>query len=107
MTGTRSHCVVVTTCGSKDEAENLAKRILAAKLAACVQMSDITSFYTWEDKLNEDSEILLVMKTRERLFGKLERLISDHHSYDVPEIVQIPIYAGSKKYLDWIDRVTQ
>lgn len=102
-----SYCVVITTCASREEGENLASQIIASKLAACVQLSSITSYYTWEGKTNRDQECKLVIKTRKALFGPLERFIKEHHSYDVPEIIELPIHAGSKEYLAWIEEVTQ
>jgi len=102
-----SYCVVITTCGSTEEGEKLASEIVAGKLAACVQLSSITSYYTWEGKINRDPECKLVIKTRKALYDQLERFIKEHHRYNVPEIIELPIQAGSKEYLAWIDEVTQ
>ena len=101
-----SYCMVITTCGSNEEGEKLASQIVEAKLAACVQLSSITSYYTWEGKVNRDPECKLVMKTRKALYNQVESFIKEHHSYDVPEIIELPIQSGSKEYLSWIDEVT-
>jgi periplasmic divalent cation tolerance protein len=101
-----SYCVVITTCGSNEEGEKLASQIVEAKLAACVQLSSITSYYTWEGKVNRDPECKLVIKTRKALYDQVESFIKEHHSYDVPEIIELPIHSGSKEYLSWIDEVT-
>lgn len=101
-----SYCMVITTCGSTDEGEKLASQIVENKLAACVQLSSITSYYTWEGKVNRDPECKLVIKTRKALYGQVEDFIKEHHSYDVPEIIELPIQSGSEEYLGWIDEVT-
>jgi periplasmic divalent cation tolerance protein len=101
-----SYYVVITTCGNRDEAERLASQIIEKKLAACVQLSSITSYYIWEGEVNNDPEIKLLIKTRKELYDQLEKLIKDNHSYDVPEIIALPVQSGSKDYLDWIEEVT-
>jgi len=101
-----NYCVVITTCGSTEEGEKLASEIIARKLAACVQLSSITSYYTWEGKVNKEPECKLVIKTRKPLYDQLESFIKEHHSYNVPEIIELPIQAGSKDYFGWIDAVT-
>ncbi len=100
------YCMVLTTCGNKEEAEKLAGLLLRERLAACVQMTAITSFYEWKKELNKDEELLLLMKTRVDLYDELEKFISTHHSYEEPEIVRLPIEGGSAGYLGWIDEVT-
>jgi len=101
-----SYCVVITTCGSSEEGEKLASQLVESKLAACVQLSSITSYYRWEGKVNRDPEYKLVIKTRKALYDQLANFIKENHSYDVPEIIELPIQSGSKEYLSWIDEVT-
>ncbi|UCD91059.1 MAG: divalent-cation tolerance protein CutA [Desulfobacterales bacterium] len=101
-----SYCLVITTCGSRDEAEKLASQMVETRLAACVQQSSITSYYTWEGKVNHDPEFRLFIKTRKALYIQLEQFIKDNHSYDVPQIIEIPIQSGLSEYLGWIDEVT-
>ena len=72
-----------------------------------MQMTGVTSFYEWDGALNRDDEQLLFIKAPSVSYGEIEELISRNHSYDVPEIIQIPIRAGSEAYLKWIDTVTE
>ncbi len=72
-----------------------------------MQMTGVTSFYEWDGALNRDDEQLLFIKAPSVSYGEIEGLISRNHSYDVPEIIQIPIRAGSEAYLKWIDTVTE
>jgi periplasmic divalent cation tolerance protein len=99
-------CVVLTTINSKEQAEKLAKGILEARLAACAQIQVITSYYWWEGKVANDPEYLIYFKTDAAKYKELESRIATIHPYDTPEIIQIPIEAGSSKYLAWIEKET-
>lgn len=101
-----SYCMILTTTGEQVEAKNLAAMLVKAQLAACVQTTSITSTYTWQDELHQESEWLLVIKTRTDLYNEVEQTIREHHSYDTPEIVQVPITQGSPAYLAWLDANT-
>ncbi|MGD9875432.1 divalent-cation tolerance protein CutA [Desulfococcus sp.] len=101
------YCLVTVACATRTDAEGLAAGILEKRLAACVQLSEITSFYEWKGVLHKDPEVLMLIKTRRDLYPMLESHISRHHSYEVPEIVQIPIENGLAAYLGWIDEVTR
>ncbi len=95
--------VVLTTTPNIEEAENLAEKIVAAKLAACVQvLPPMTSFYFWKGEMQKESEHLLIIKTLAAKFTKLEDFIRLNHSYDVPEIVALQSSDVAKSYLDWI-----
>jgi periplasmic divalent cation tolerance protein len=100
------YCVVLATAGSQEEADKIANMLLEKRAASCVQMSPITSVYHWEGKIERSSEIRLVIKTTEALYPRVESLIRENHSYEVPQIVKIPINAGLKEYLDWISKET-
>lgn len=100
---TQAYCVILTTTGSQEEADHLSELLVQEKLAACVQRFPITSTYTWEGKLTRDSEWLLLIKTRSDKYKEIETLILTHHSYDVPEIIQLPVETGNPEYLSWID----
>ncbi len=100
------YAIIVTTCPNETEAKDLALRLISKKLAACVQLSAIQSFYTWKDKVCIDPEFRLTIKTRTRLFEQVETFIKQHHSYEVPQIVMVPVADGSEEYLDWIDENT-
>ncbi|MFA9374925.1 MAG: divalent-cation tolerance protein CutA [Poseidonibacter sp.] len=97
-----SAVIIQTTCSSKIEAKNIAKVLIDTKLAACIQLSDIESFYSWNDEFCSDVETLLSIKTRKENFEKVKSKIKELHSYDVPEIIQIDITNSSKKYLKFI-----
>lgn len=101
------YCIILTTCSNDEEAKELASKLIKKQLAACVQLSPITSYYSWENKLHVDAETRLLIKTKCRLYKSVESFIKKHHSYEVPEVVQIPIMGGSDKYLDWIDETVR
>lgn len=101
------YCVVLTTTATADEAQSLARGIVEARLGACVQIQPIQSIYRWQGALCNESEFRLAIKTRQAQSAALEHFIREHHSYETPEIVQIPITAGSAAYLQWIDEGTQ
>ena len=94
--------IIQTTCSSEEEAENIAKILIEEKFAACVQLSQIKSFYNWDNQFYSDKETLLNIKTRKKHFKKIKSKIKELHSYDVPEIIQLDISKSSKKYLKFI-----
>lgn len=98
--------VLLTTTPTRDEAQKIARLLIEEKLAACVQLLPIESFYFWQDKTQNDAEILLLIKTRAALFDAATARIKDIHSYTVPEIVALPFAAGFQGYFDWIGQVT-
>lgn len=87
-------------------AESLARRIIDARLGACVQIEAIQSIYRWQGRVCNEPEFRLLIKRRYAKFDELARFTSAHHSYDTPEIVQLPITAGSSGYLQWLDDST-
>ena len=97
-------CVVMTTAPNKEAAEKLARAALEARLAACVQIQEITSYYWWDNKINRDPEQLLYLKTTPDKYQALEALILSNHSYDTPEILQLPVERGFEKYLGWLQK---
>jgi periplasmic divalent cation tolerance protein len=95
--------IVFTTTPNAAEAEDLAKKIIEAKLAACVQvLPPIKSFYFWAGSVQTDAENLLLIKTLPEKYDELEKFIREHHSYDVPEIVALDAAKVSADYLDWM-----
>ena len=94
--------LVLVTAGSEAEAENIAKSLVEHKLAACVSLSPIRSIYLWQGEIHSESEWQLVIKTDLGKFEALKTKIQELHSYEVPEIIAIPIIAGSDAYLNWI-----
>jgi periplasmic divalent cation tolerance protein len=102
------YVVVLVTVPSKDVGRDVAQALLGQKLAACVNLvPSVASLYTWEGELCSDEEVLLVVKTTEAAFDELAATVRDAHPYDVPEIIALPIVAGSQDYLDWIGEVVE
>lgn len=95
-------CLVMTTTASEAEAETMAQQIVQARLAACVQIQAIKSFYVWKEQPCAEKEWLLLIKSRAAAYQALEDFIRTHHRYETPEIVQLPITAGSADYLRWL-----
>ncbi|RST49183.1 divalent-cation tolerance protein CutA [Variovorax sp. MHTC-1] len=95
-------CIVMTTASTEDEAEALGTAIVKAGLAACVQVQRVRSFYVWQGTLHREPEWLLLIKTLAARYAVLEAFIRERHSYETPEIVQLPITAGSADYLRWL-----
>jgi periplasmic divalent cation tolerance protein len=95
--------VVFMTAANGEEATRLAELLIGAHLAACVQiLPEMESVYRWEGKIEFQSEILLLAKTTKAKFADLEREVRALHSYQTPEIVAVPIVAGSNPYLEWL-----
>ena len=95
--------LVLSTCANLEEAKKIANTLVKERLAACVNiMPQIFSIYEWEG-LQEDSEVLLLIKTRS--LELVEERIKELHSYEVPEIIAIKIKDGSQEYLEWMDRI--
>ncbi len=94
--------IVLVTTGSQEEAEKIAKVLVETKLAACVSFNPINSIYIWEGKVNCDQEWQLFIKTDLTQFPTLQAKILELHSYEVPEIIALPILKGHQPYLQWI-----
>ena len=95
--------VVLMTAGSREEAARLAEMLVGSKLAACVQiMPEMESVYRWKGKIHRDPEVLLFVKTTTANFADLEREVRALHSYEIPEIIALPITAASEPYLAWL-----
>lgn len=98
------HIVIYITTSSAEEAENIAGGLVKEELAACVNIiPSIKSVYKWKGEICNDNEILLIVKSRKSLMGKIIEWVKKHHSYETPEIIALPVEAGSKEYLKWID----
>ncbi|MGD9049365.1 MAG: divalent-cation tolerance protein CutA [Anaerolineae bacterium] len=97
--------VVLMTAGSQEEAERIAHALVAEMLVACVNViPGVTSVYRWEGQVQSDQEWLLVAKSRRDVLDDLVRRVQALHSYDVPEVIALPLVGGSDAYLRWIDR---
>lgn len=100
-------CMVMTAVDSEALAEALARQLVEARLAACVQLMPVKSFYVWQGESRKEAEYLLLVKTRAALYAQVESFILAHHPYDTPEILQLPVVAGASAYLQWLGASTQ
>ena len=95
--------LVLTTCGSREEAHRIANQLVEQRLAACVNIvPQIESVYRWQDEVETATEWLLLIKTTTTLFERLREAVLKLHSYDVPECIEVEIEDGSAAYLEWI-----
>lgn len=96
--------IVLVTCRSTREAERIARTLVETRLAACgnILRSPVRSIYRWKEKIESAREVLLVIKTSRRRFPTLQAAIKRLHSYEVPEIIALPIAVGSESYLCWL-----
>lgn len=96
---------VLTTTETKDDAQQIAQVLLEKRLAGCVQIvGPVTSSYWWEGEIASSEEYLCIIKSRDDLFPQLEKAIQEAHSYDVPEILAVPVVTGSQTYLGWLNK---
>jgi periplasmic divalent cation tolerance protein len=99
--------VVFMTAPNGEEAERIAEMLVEARLAACVQiLPEMKSVYRWQGKIERQPEVLLIAKTTRSKFPELERRVRASHSFEIPEIVALPVLAGSAPYLQWLLSVT-
>jgi len=98
------YLLVFITTSSSEEGQRIAETLVQERLAACVNIVPaIISIYRWQGEVHRDSEVLLIAKSRPELFESLAARVKELHSYEVPEIIALPIVAGSKAYLSWIN----
>jgi periplasmic divalent cation tolerance protein len=102
------YVVVFVSAGSEKDAATIAKALVEERLAACVNIiPKVRSIYLWEGKICDDAESYLIIKTRRPLFRKLQNRVKALHTYDVPEIIGLPIVEGFDPYLGWIEKETE
>ncbi len=100
----KEHIIVMVTTSSKREAETIVQRLLETRLIACGNIiGPVQSRFLWSGKIDCAEEFLVLMKSRRDLFGAISESVKALHSYEVPEIIALPIVDGSKAYLDWLD----
>lgn len=102
MTDSVTEFVVVLCTAPVGGAEKIAKPLVEERLAACVNVSQVRSYFTWEGKLSQDNEELMFIKTERRMIEPLKKRIKELHSYQLPEIIVFPIVEGDAAYLQWI-----
>ena len=99
--------VIFVTASSEEEAKKIAQSLVEKRLAACVNIiKDVQSVFRWKGKILDEKELLLIIKTRKKLYKNVEEEVKNLHAYEVPEIIALPIISGSKDYLYWIDSET-
>ncbi len=95
--------IALTSCPDANSADRIATTLVQEKLAACVnQISGVRSTYIWNSELQNDTEVVLVIKTTISKLATVEARIKDLHPYEVPELIAIPVCGGSQDYLDWV-----
>ena len=100
--------VVLVTTPNREVAERIARRLVEARLAACINIVDGTkSMYWWKGKIEEDNEVLMIIKTRLDLFNELVEEVKKNHVYEVPEVIALPIIIGYRDYIDWLEEETK
>ncbi len=100
--------VVYITAPSEEEAAKIAKALVKERLAACVNIiKDIRSIYSWQGKIEDERELLMIVKTRPELFSSLKTRVKELHPYAVPEIIVLPVVDGSEEYLAWLRETTK
>ena len=95
---------VFTTTDTKENARQISRRVVEKNLAACAQIiGPISSIFWWKNNINEEEEWLIIIKSRKDLYEELEHAIMKVHKYEIPEILAVPVVAGAKSYLEWLD----
>lgn len=103
-----NYIVIYITTRSVNEAKKIGRALVEEKLAACSNIiSPIRSIYSWQGKICDDKEALMILKTKKTLFKQIVARVEQLHSYDVPEIIAMPIIEGSGKYLSWLNKETK
>ncbi|MCK4885319.1 divalent-cation tolerance protein CutA [Candidatus Bathyarchaeota archaeon] len=98
-----SYIIVIITASNREEAVKIVRTLLEERLIACANIMDpVSSFFWWQGKIEEEKEVLVIMKSHETLFKKLSKRVMELHSYDTPEILALPIVNGSQSYLEWM-----
>lgn len=99
--------VVITTCANDEDARIIIDSLLDKKLAACIQVFHVNSFYSWKGSVANDSESILFIKCRDSNYDEIEKDILTNHKYETPEIIKLPITTGFSGYLQWMDEVSK
>lgn len=98
----KNFCVLFCTT-SVEESERIARILIEEKQAACVNITEVNSYYRWKGEFCEDKEALLIIKTEKSKVDRIIERIKEVHSYELPEIIALPIVAGYDKYLEWVE----
>jgi len=102
------HILVLTTVPDEQKGKEIARQLLEERLAACVTISSACkSLYWWQERISEEQEYILFIKTKASLYAELEERIRKLHPYKVPEIIALPLTKGFRNYINWIDKETK
>ncbi len=102
------HIIILVTTSTFQEAERIAQALVEKRLVACGNIiRNVHSIFWWKETLETEREALLILKSRAKLFSDIVAAVQELHSYEVPDIIALPIVAGSEKYLAWIDEETK
>jgi len=105
---TTEYITVFITAPNEEEASKISRTIVEERLAACVNIiRSVRSIYRWQGRIEDESEVLMVVKTKRTLFDRLQKRVKELHTYAVPEIIGLPVIEGSKEYLDWLEQETE
>ena len=100
-----AYIVLFTTVSNNEEAYKIAKVLLSQRKAACVNIvPGVSSLFWWQDKIDSAQESLLIIKAKASLLSQIVTLVKEIHSYEVPEIIALPIIGGNQDYLEWINK---
>ena len=104
MNGNIELVVILITTATIEEARRISKALLNQRKVACVNIvPKVSSLFWWQDKIESAEENLLIVKTKASLLNEVVRLVIENHSYDVPEVIALPVAGGNQDYLEWID----
>lgn len=101
------YSVVITTCANDEDAKIIIDSLLEKKLAACIQVFHVNSYYSWKGSVANDSESILFVKCKDSNYDEIEADIIVNHKYETPEIIKLPITAGFSGYLQWMEEVSK
>ena len=101
-------CLAYMTAGSMEEAKDIGRMLVKQNLVACVNLlENMTSIYKWKEELEEDCEVVMIVKTRRSLMPQLIKTVTKHHSYECPCILELPIQGGNTEFLRWVSTETK
>ena len=101
-------CLAYMTAGSMEEAKDIGRVLVKKNLVACVNLlENMTSIYKWKEELEEDCEVVMIVKTRKSLMPQLIKTVTKHHSYECPCILELPIQGGNTEFLRWVATETK
>jgi len=104
---TTEYITVFVTAPNEEEAARISETIVGERLAACVNIiCSVRSIYRWQGRIEDEQEVLMIVKTKKSLFERLQERVKELHSYAVPEIIGLPVIEGNKQYLDWLGQET-